>query len=79
MSEDKEKKKSLRLEHNNLKAGANIIQPGENSNQIFLIETGRQEFSKDHNIDRISISTGLLSDEKQTKFNSNLKPSFYWV
>ena len=54
------KKKTLRLEHNNLRAGANIIQTGESSNQIFLIETGRQEFSKDHNIDRISISTGLL-------------------
>ncbi len=69
-------KKSLRLEHNNLKAGANIIQPGENSNQIFLIETGRQEFSKDHNIDRVSISGGFLSDEKQTKFNSNVETFF---
>ena len=62
----------MRLEHNNLKAGANIIQAGENSNQIFLIETGRQEFSKDHNIDRISISGGLLSDEKQTKLETNV-------
>ena len=62
-----------------MRAGANIIQPGQNSNQIFSIETGRQEFSKDHNIDRISFSGGFLSDEKQTKFNSNLKPSFYWV
>ena len=70
------KKKTLRLEHNNLRAGANIIQPGESSNQIFLIETGRQEFSKDHNIDRISISTGLLTDEKQSKFNSNSETFF---
>ncbi len=70
------KKKTLRLEHNNLRAGANIIQPGENSNQIFLIETGRQEFSKDHNIDRISISGGLLTDEKQSKLNSNSETFF---
>ena len=70
------KKKTLRLEHNNLRAGANIIQPGESSNQIFLIETGRQEFSKDHNIDRISISTGLLKDEKQSKFDSNVETFF---
>ena len=69
-------KKSLRLEHNHLRAGANIIQPGENSNQIFSIETGRQEFSKDHNIDRISFSGGFLSDEKQTKFNSNFENFF---
>ena len=59
-----------------MRAGANIIQPGENSNQIFLIETGRQEFSKDHNIDRISISTGLLKDEKQSKFDSNVETFF---
>ena len=70
------KKKTLRLEHNNLRAGANIIQPGESSNQIFLIETGRQEFSKDHNIDRISISGGLLTDEKQSKLNSNSETFF---
>ncbi len=69
-------KESLRLEHNNLRAGANIIQPGESSNQIFLIETGRQEFSKDHNIDRISISTGLLIDEQQSKFDSNSETFF---
>ena len=69
-------KKSLRLEHNNWRAGANIIQPGENSNQIFSIETGRQEFSKDHNIDRISFSGGFLSGEKQTKFNSNVETFF---
>ncbi len=69
-------KESLRLEHTNLRAGANIIQPGENSNQIFSIETGRQEFSKDHNIDRISFSGGFLSDEKQTKFNSNVETFF---
>ena len=69
-------KESLRLKHNNLRAGANVIQPGENSNQIFLIETGRQEFSKDHNIDRISISTGLLSDETQSKLNSNSENFF---
>ncbi len=69
-------KESLRLEHNNLRAGANIIQPGQNSNQILSIETGRQEFSKDHNIDRISISTGLLTDEKQSKFNSNSETFF---
>ena len=41
-----------------------------------MIETGRQEFSKDHNIDRISISTGLLTDEKQSKFNSNSENFF---
>ena len=70
------KKNTLRLEHNNLRAGANIIQPGENSNQIFLIETGRQEFSKDHNIDRLSISGGFLLDEKQSKFNSNSETFF---
>ena len=70
------KRKTLRLEHNNLRAGANIIQPGQNSNQLFSIETGRQEFSKDHNIDRISISTGLLTDEKQSKFNSNSETFF---
>ena len=70
------KKQTLRLEHNNLRAGANIIQPGENSNQIFLIETGRQEFSKDHNIDRLSISGGFLLDEKQSKFNSNSETFF---
>ena len=69
-------KESLRLEHNNLRAGANIIQPGQNLNQILSIETGRQEFSKDHNIDRISLSAGLLSDEKQTKFNSNSETFF---
>ena len=69
-------KKSLRLEHNNLRAGANIIQPGQDANQIFSIETGRQEFSKDHNIDRISFSGGFLSDEKQTKFNSNVETFF---
>jgi len=69
-------KESLRLEHNNLRAGANIIQPGQNSNQILSIETGRQEFSKDHNIDRISLSAGLLLDEKQTKFNSNSETFF---
>ena len=69
-------KESLRLEHNNLRAGANIIQPGQNSNQILSIETGRQEFAKDHNIDRISLSAGLLSDEKQTKFNSNSETFF---
>ncbi len=69
-------KESLRLEHNNLRAGANIIQPGESSNQIFLIETGRQEFSKDHNIDRISISTGLLTDGQQPKLNSNSETFF---
>ncbi len=70
------KKKTLRLEHNNLRAGANIIQPGENSNQIFLIETGRQEFSKDHNIDRFSVSSGFLLDEKQSKLNSNSETFF---
>ena len=69
-------KESLRLEHNNLRAGANIIQPGQNSNQILSIETGRQEFAKDHNIDRISLSAGLLLDEKQTKFNSNSETFF---
>ncbi len=69
-------KESLRLEHNNLRAGANIIQPGQNSNQILSIETGRQEFSKDHNIDRISLSAGLLSDVKPTKFNSNSETFF---
>ncbi len=69
-------KESLRLEHTNLRAGANIIQPGQNSNQIFSIETGRQEFSKDHNIDRVSISAGLLLDEKLTKFNSNSETFF---
>ena len=65
-------KESLRLEHNNLRAGANIIQPGQNSNQILSIETGRQEFAKDHNIDRVSLSAGLLLDEKQTKFLNKL-------
>ena len=70
------KKKTLRLEHNNLRAGANIIQPGENSNQIFLIETGRQKFSKDHNIDRVTISGGFLLDEKQSKFKSNSETFF---
>ncbi len=70
------KKKTLRLEHDNLRAGANIIQPGENSNQIFLIETGRQEFSKDHNIDRFSVSSGFLLDEKQSKLNSNSETFF---
>ena len=69
-------KESLRLEHNNLRAGANIIQPGQNLNQILSIETGRQEFSKDHNIDRISLSAGLLSDVKPTKFNSNSETFF---
>ena len=69
-------KESLRLEHTNLRAGANIIQPGQNSNQILSIETGRQEFAKDHNIDRISLSAGLLSDVKPTKFNSNSETFF---
>ena len=72
------KRKTLRLEHNNLRAGANIIQPGQNSNQLFSIETGRQEFSKDHNIDRISISGGFISDEKQTKLNSKIETFFVW-
>ena len=69
-------KESLRLEHTNLRAGANIIQPGQSLNQILSIETGRQEFAKDHNIDRISLSAGLLLDEKQTKFNSNSETFF---
>ncbi len=72
------KKKTLRLEHNNLRAGANIIQPGQNLNHLFSVETGRQEFSKDHNIDRISISGGFISDEKQTKLNSKIETFFVW-
>ena len=72
------KKKTLRLEHNNLTAGANIIQPGQNSNHLFSVETGRQEFSKDHNIDRISISGGFISNEKQTKLNSKIETFFVW-
>ena len=72
------KKKTLRLEHNNLTAGVNIIQPGQNSNRLFSVETGKQEFSKDHNIDRISISGGFISNEKQTKLNSKIETFFVW-
>ena len=72
------KRKTLRLKHDNLRAGANMIQPGQNLNKLFSVETGRQEFSKDHNIDRISISGGFISDEKQTKLETKFETFFVW-
>ena len=60
----KEKSGILRLSNEMIGVGANIINPiSRDKNLIVSVETGLQKFSKDHDVNKLSISTGLHFDE----------------
>ena len=74
----KENKSTLRLENNSFNVGANIIAPISNDkNFIIILDSGAQEFSKDHDVEKISLSTGFHMD--QIKINDNISTEFFIV
>tara|TARA_B100000579_G_scaffold86678_1_gene67865 strand:+ start:270 stop:2015 length:1746 start_codon:yes stop_codon:yes gene_type:complete len=50
---------NLSLGYNFLNLGVNLVYPLEKSDHILSFETGRQEFTKDHNINHFSFLSGL--------------------
>ena len=74
----KENKSTLRLKNNSFNVGANIIAPISNDkNFIMLLDSGTQEFSKDHDVEKISLSTGFHMD--QIKISENISTEFFIV
>jgi len=74
----KENKSTLRLKNNSFNVGANIIAPITNDkNFIIILESGVQEFSKDHDVEKISLSTGFHMD--QIKISENISTEFFIV
>jgi len=71
----KEKKGTLRLGSETVSIGANFINPiSYGKNLIFSVETDKQKISKNHNINKFGISTGLHFNEVEIskKINSEL-------
>ncbi len=50
---------NLSLGYNFLNLGVNLVYPLEKSDHILSFETGRQEFTKDHNINHFSFLSGV--------------------
>ena len=61
----KQKNSSLSLGFNYANLGINLINPYKDSDFIFSFETGSQNFTKDHSINRYSIHSGLFFSDKK--------------
>ena len=71
-------KSTLRLENNSFNIGANIIAPISNDkNFIIVLDTGTQKFSKDHDVEKIGLSTGFHMD--QIKISENISTEFFII
>ncbi len=74
----KEKSGILRLSNETIGVGANIINPiSRDKNLIVSVETGLQKFSKDHDVNKLSISTGLHFEK--IKINNNINSELYFL
>mgnify|MGYP001192472011 FL=1 len=74
----KEKSGILRLSNETIGVGANIINPiSRDKNLIVSVETGLQKFSKDHDVNKLSISTGLHFEE--IKINNSINSELYFL
>ena len=74
----KEKSGILRLGNETIGVGANIINPiSKDKNIIVSVETGLQKFSKDHDVNKLSISTGLHFEE--IKINNSINSELYFL
>jgi len=61
----KQNNNSLSLGFNYANLGINLINPYKDSDFILSFETGSQNFTKDHSINRYSIHSGLLFSDKK--------------